>query len=103
MSKEEPEYIAADYIEEKEWQQDPAGYLLIRLKGDNIEVGLVKAGNQPHQIEQVVYGKTATEIYMTIYKSDWNLREDHMAYLGKELARAEFALKYKKEYVQDSG
>lgn len=98
----DPEYIKAKYDDQSEWEHDPAGYLLIRIKDENIEVGLVKKGNKPDQIEKVVTGENAREIYMTIYKQGLNLRGDHMAYLGRELAKAEYCLKNKLQYIQDN-
>jgi len=95
------ERIEAQYDDDKEFSLDPAGYLLIRIHEGELEVGLIKAGDQPHQVQQIVAGKTALEVYMTVYKQKWDLRGDHMAYLGRELAKAEFCLARGQNYVQD--
>jgi len=51
--------------------------------------------------DKIIKGKTADAICSKII--EWGLvsREDHMAYLGSELAKAEIALRTGKEYIQD--
>lgn len=46
-------------------------------------------------------GKTAESIYVEIMELGLVTRLDHAAYLGRELAKAEVALRTGKEYVQD--
>ncbi len=50
----------------------------------------------------VIKGKTAENVFAKIEKMNLITRRDHAAYLGRELAKAEIALKVEKEYVQDS-
>jgi len=50
----------------------------------------------------IIKGKTAESTYSTIEKMGLITRLDHAAYLGRELAKAEIALKTGKEYIQDS-
>lgn len=92
--------IKGEYHRYKDWEQDPKGYFLIKInkKKKIIEVGYCKKNNV---IEIIVYGKTPQEIYYTIIKKGLISRLDHAAYLGKELQKAYYALKYNKEYVQD--
>lgn len=92
--------LGAKYDDAKEFVLDPAGYFLIKIdkKKRVIEVGFCKKRNI---IEVTVTGKKAIDIYMSILREKLVERPDHAAYLGRELAKAELALKYDLEYVQD--
>jgi len=50
----------------------------------------------------IIKGKTAENIFSKIEEMNLITRLDHAAYLGRELAKAEIALKTGKEYIQDS-
>jgi len=50
---------------------------------------------------EIVKGKDAASIYGTLINMGLVTRLDHAAYLGKELAKAEIALKLDRSYVQD--
>jgi dihydropteroate synthase-like protein len=50
----------------------------------------------------IIKGKTAENIFSKIEEMNLISRLDHAAYLGRELAKAEIALKTGKEYIQDS-
>jgi len=52
--------------------------------------------------EVVIKGDSAEEIIAKIEELELVSRLDHAAYLGRELVKAEIALKIGKEYVQDS-
>ena len=80
---------------------DPVGYFLIRFNLDSkqIELGFCK---QKNLIDLLIKGDTAEEIYHTFANQGITLRLDHMAYLGKELAKAEIAKKQNIPYIQDS-
>src|SRR3989344_9153914 len=94
------EIIRASYAPEKEWHQDPKGYFLIRVNGvrKQIEVGF---SNNKHVITKKVIGKYARELYYTIARKKLLSRFEHATYLGKELYKAELALKYGLLYRQD--
>src|SRR3989344_2017451 len=94
------EVIKAKYNPLKEWRQDPIGYFLIRVnrKKKMIEVGYV---TNKHIITKFIYGTHAIEIYHTIVRKKLLSRLEHAAYLGKELYKAELALKYNKPYRQE--
>jgi len=94
------EVIKAKYNPLKEWRQDPIGYFLIRVnrKKKMIEVGYV---TNKHIITKLIYGTHAIEIYHTIIRRKLLSRLEHAAYLGKELYKAELALKYDKLYIQE--
>ena len=50
---------------------------------------------------RTIEGQTARALYATIIANGWVTRLSHAAYLGKELARAELALKLRFKYVQE--
>jgi dihydropteroate synthase-like protein len=52
--------------------------------------------------DNVIKGKTADDVYGNIMELGLVSRIDHAAYLGRELTKAEIALKTGKEYIQDS-
>jgi len=92
----------------KDFKRDPTGcYVLVKVnKGEgHIEVALC---NKNHHIMKVFKGSTPQQIYHHIFKyeksqkHEWFKEKDHMAYLGKELARAELMLNSKiPEYLQE--
>ncbi|PIN74308.1 hypothetical protein COV20_01680 [Candidatus Woesearchaeota archaeon CG10_big_fil_rev_8_21_14_0_10_45_16] len=90
--------IKASHDPYKEWNQDPKGYFLIRLKGKQIEVGFV---TNKHIITKTITGKNAIEIYNTIVRQKLLTRLEHAAYLGKELFKAEMCLRYGLAYRQE--
>ena len=92
--------IKSSYHEEKEWQPDPKGYYLIRIKPEQklIEVGLA---NYKHEITTKITGRYAVEIYHTLARKKLLSRFEHAAYIGKELYKAELALRYGLRYHQE--
>jgi len=61
-----------------------------------------KLGNNPvNDMVSVIYGKTAIEIVNTLIKYKYISSLQHAADMGIELCKAELALKYKLDYVQD--
>ncbi len=76
-----------------------------RLTGDEIRNGKLFPGkiivrniidkNDP------IAGSTARDILDTIIERGLISRLDHAAYLGRELMKAEIALKFKRSYSQD--
>ena len=85
----------------KKWILDPKGYFLIRINKEKqtIEVGHCKKNNQ---VLTIITGKNPEEIMYKIIDCGFVSSLDHAAYLGKELQKAYFALKFGLEYVQDS-
>jgi len=79
---------------------DSIGYFLIRINKDHdeIELGFCRRKNI---IDLVITGKNAEEIYHTFANQGLELRQDHMAYLGRELTKAEICKNLKIEYIQD--
>ncbi|HLD40223.1 MAG TPA: DUF4346 domain-containing protein [Candidatus Nanoarchaeia archaeon] len=94
------ETIKATHDPIKEWHPDPKGYFLIRVndKKKRLEAGFC---TYKHEIIKMVHGQGAIEVYNTIVKKKLVSRLEHAAYLGKELYKAELALKYGKKYRQE--
>ena len=99
--------ITAKYNKIKDWVMDPKGYFLIKIDREKnlIRVGyckISKLGNNPiHDMIAEVTGKTAIEIVNTLIKKDFISTLQHAADMGIELHKAELALKYDFEYIQD--
>ena len=100
--------ITAKYDKIKDWVMDPKGYFLIKIDRENnlIRVGYCifsKLNNDPiHDMIAEVKGKTAIEIVNTLIINEYISSLQHAADLGIELHKAEIALKYGYEYIQDS-
>jgi len=91
---------SANY-DSKEFHMDPKGYFLIRINREKkiIEVGYCRQNNV---ILKLFTGKNAREICQAVMHSDVISRLDHAAYIGREAAKAEAALKSGAEYIQDT-
>ncbi|MCB1933682.1 MAG: DUF4346 domain-containing protein [Candidatus Accumulibacter sp.] len=79
---------------------DPAGYLVLypdRRSGRLVVEHYSSAGVMTHVFD----GTTATALYSAVIEAGVISRLDHAAYLGRELARAEAALRAGSDYVQD--
>jgi dihydropteroate synthase-like protein len=79
---------------------DDKGWFIIRI--DRV-AGLVVATHfrDNEDPDLIVKGNTAREIYRSILDRGLVGRMDHAAYLGKELTKAEMALKLGRSYIQD--
>jgi len=93
------EIVKGSHDENKDWKQDDAGYLLIRVNQTDKTIEVAHCTNE-HVITKMITGKKADEIYHTIIKLGLISRLDHAAYLGTELKKAEIALKTGEPYVQ---
>ena len=99
--------IKAKYHKIKDWVMDPKGYFLIAIdrKKKNLNVGYCifkKIGNKPiDDMISIISGKTAIEIVNTLIKYKYISSLQHAADMGIELCKAELALKYNLDYVQD--
>ena len=99
--------ISAKYDRIHDWKMDPKGYFLIRIDKESnlIRVGyciFVKLGQDPiHDMIAEVTGKTAIEIVNTLIKEGYISTLQHSADMGIELHKAQLALKYNLEYIQD--
>ena len=99
--------IEAKYDKIKDWVMDPKGYFLIRVDRENNLIRVAycifsKLGNDPiHDMIAEVTGKTALEIVNTLITQQYISSLQHAADMGIELCKAELALKYNLNYVQD--
>ena len=98
INAENYKIIEGEYHPIKDIEIDPAGYFLIRIIDDKIEAGFCK---EPGVVDTVFKGCKAPEVYKEIVKAV-ELLPIHIAYLGRELTKAEIALKMKIEYIQDA-
>ena len=101
------EVINADkYDDYKDFRIDKGCYVLIRVYSDTHEIG-VGICDYNHAILKEFRGTRAQDLYTTIFdysekhKKSWFNRLEHVAYLGKELKKAEICLAMGNEYVQE--
>lgn len=101
ISEKAEETDAAASYDAEEFNYDPKGYFLIRVDREKkkIEVGYCRQGNV---ILKLFRGNNAREMCQAVLKSGIVSRLDHAAYLGRETEKAEAALKFGVEYVQDT-
>ena len=107
INKKIKKRITAKYHKIKDWVIDPKGYFLININREKklLRVGyckIKKLRNKPvHNMISIISGKTAIEIANTLIKNKYISSLQHAADMGIELCKAELALKYKLDYVQD--
>lgn len=99
--------ISAKYDKIKDWVIDPKGYFLIKI---DKEKNLIRVGyciisqsnnNSVHNMIAEITGKTAIEIVNTLIRKKYISSLQHAADMGIELHKAELALKYNLQYIQD--
>ncbi|HJW97268.1 MAG TPA: DUF4346 domain-containing protein [archaeon] len=86
---------------ERDYMADHKGYFTIHLNREKGEIA-VHHHDINGRITKVIAGKRAEEIYHTVVREGLVSRLEHAAYLGRELAKAELALKKNLDYVQDN-
>ncbi len=97
---------AGKWDEIKNFKLDRGCYVLIRINPKKKEIG-VGICDYNHQILKEFTGKRAIDLYNFIFQYDethhhgWFTRLDHAAYFGKELNKAEAALRSEKSYEQE--
>jgi tetrahydromethanopterin S-methyltransferase subunit A len=80
---------------------DPAGYFVIFVDRVRKVLNLEHYQNSG-VLATIIEAKSAAETYMTAIDRKLLSRLDHAAYLGRELARAEEALRSGEPYIQDA-
>ena len=99
--------IEAKYDKIRDWVMDPKGYFLINIDREKHLIRVAycvfsKLGNDPiHDMIAEVTGKTAIEIVNTLINQKYISSLQHAADMGIELHKAEIALKYNYNYIQD--
>ena len=107
INKKIEKKITAKYHKIKDWVMDPKGYFLITVdkKNNLLRVGyckFTKLGNNPvNDMVAEIVGKTAIETVNTLIKENYISSLQHAGDMGIELCKAELALKYNLDYVQD--
>ncbi len=82
-----------------EIRPDKTGHFRVRIEEHSIIVDHLSGKDD---LLRVVEGKTARDICLTLIRNGWVSRLEHAAYLGRELARAEFAVRNGHTYKQDA-
>ncbi len=77
---------------------DRGGYFLIHIEDDLL---IVEHYDYNGRLLHGIEGKDARSICWTLINNGWVTKLDHAAYLGRELARAEFSAKHGLEFIQD--
>ena len=107
INKKIEKTITAKYHKIKDWVMDPKGYFLISVDKEKklLKVGyckFTKLGNNPvNDMVAVIEGKTAIEIVNTLIREEYISSLQHAGDMGIELCKAEMALKYNLNYIQD--
>ena len=91
-----------------DFRMEPSGhYVLIKILRDTKQIA-VGICNKEHEILREFRGKNAEEVWHAIFtfeennRIEWFTEKRHVAYLGKELNKAELALASESsDYVQD--
>ncbi len=82
-----------------EVRSDKTGHFRIRLEERSI---VTEHFDNKDQLLRIVEGKTARDICVTLIRNGWVSKLEHAAYLGRELARAELALRRDQPFTQDT-
>ena len=96
---EEIESVQASHTE-MDYVPDPKGYFTVHPNISDKEI-VVHHHDINGRITKIVRGRTAEEIYHTIGRLGLLSRHEHAAYLGRELAKAEMAIRKGLDYEQD--
>jgi len=106
MTKEIPViYADENYTLKKEL--DPNGFFVIEIREDKIFVEYYKNVIRDNRIVsgeliKIFNGDNAEKLSNAILVETPELQKDHYMYLGRELMKAELALRSKTRYEQDS-
>ncbi len=79
---------------------DKAGYFVIIPSKKN-GIITVEHYNYDNKLLRIIEGKNSRDIYRTIIDNNWITDLSHAAYIGKEIGRAELAIKMGIKYVQE--
>ncbi len=84
-------------------QYDRTGFFRIWVDRDRGEICAMHfKWDDPRRPDVTICGEKASDVYLEIFDLGLVSGYSHAAYLGKELGKAELALKLRKSYVQDS-
>ncbi len=94
------------YDDYKDHKNDFGCYVLIRVRFDTYQIELAVC-NYNHEILAVFRGRRPQDIWHMLFsyeeqnKKEWFTVKDHIAYIGKELKKAEVALVMGTTYYQE--
>lgn len=88
-------------LEKDYYEQDPLGWFRIEVDRANNLINAFHYENKASEPDMVIKGKRAEDIYWKIIEEGLVGKLDHAAYLGKELNKAEMALKVNRSYIQE--
>jgi dihydropteroate synthase-like protein len=80
---------------------DKLGWFKIQLDRDAKKIEVIHYRHRDKKLVAVVVGDEVTELYQTIIREKMVGKLEHAAYLGRELEKAEIALRLGRSYVQD--
>jgi len=86
---------------EDRYEPDPFGWFRIEVDREKGLISAVHYQGKALKPDVVIKGKRAENVYRKIIEKGLIKKLDHAAYLGKELNKAEIALKIHRSYVQD--
>jgi dihydropteroate synthase len=81
---------------------DQRGSFKIAVDRENSQIVVYHYPLSLKEVDVIIYGKEASKIVKKIIDLGLVSRLDHAAYLGRELQKAEIALRTGKGYIQDA-
>jgi tetrahydromethanopterin S-methyltransferase subunit A len=96
------EQVKCWHRESQDYHPDPGGFFVIHIDTDKRAIVVEHYSNE-FELLRVLHGRNALEICSTIVRNDWATISGHAAYLGRELGKAELALKRGWLYEQNKG
>ncbi len=99
-AKSPVEAVVSWHKESLDYEEDPAGFFVIQV---NHELGRIEVEHHSNDLEllRMLSGTTALEVCSTIIRGGWVTVFGHAAYLGRELQKAETALRREWIYEQN--
>jgi dihydropteroate synthase-like protein len=93
--------LAIQGIPENDFYPDQMGWFKIMLDRENNKIVVIYYPNEKDKPEIIIKGSNTRDIYQTIIRNKLITKLDHAAYLGRELKKAEIALRIGRSYKQD--
>jgi tetrahydromethanopterin S-methyltransferase subunit A len=94
------ERVQCWHRESIDYKEDPAGFFVIQVQPTLRKI-VVEHYSTQFALQRVLHGRNALEVYSTIIRNGWVTNLGHAAYLGRELSKAELALKRGLIYEQN--
>ena len=97
----ELQVVEASYDRIKDFEIDPRGYFLIKVDSKTNQICVGFCSFPENLMQKQIIGKTALDIINTLVRENLVSSLQHAGDLGIELCKAELALRYQWEYIQD--